>query len=366
MITATKNNIAILNQLINKNYSFAVWRTPGEEIRFLMQTGDNPTTLDSYNKLEQTKGFVLAPFKVSTTFPIVVIRPDVTSLPSYSEVENLPALQSQYLYSEKIYQAADIERRRNYNQVFDKFLDALRKEEYEKLVLSREEYIIRDSEFSAVMTFFKAAKNYPRAFVYLAYTPQSGLWLGASPEILLSGSQDKFHTVALAGTLPINNGIMPQEWDKKNCREQRLVSEYIHDQLSALDIEIEESPVYVAQAGTIAHLKSDFDFNVPSSGSFGEILSRLHPTPAVCGITKEKAYRFIIENEGYERSYYSGFIGYIDLSSKTELYVNLRCMQITPTYLKLFAGGGILSNSKVDTEWQETESKMQTIKTLLI
>ena len=44
----------------------------------------------------------------------------------------------------------------------------------------------------------------------------------------------------------------------------------------------------------------------------GDLLQELHPTPAVCGLPKEEAFRFIPDNEGYDRSYYSGFTGWLD------------------------------------------------------
>ncbi len=97
----------------------------------------------------------------------------------------------------------------------------------------------------------------------------------------------------------------------------------------------------------------------------GDLLKRLHPTPAVCGLPKEKAYRFIQENEGYDRQYYSGFIGWLEPEGKSDLYVNLRCMNILSDRLVLYAGSGLLLSSEPESEWQETEAKMQTMRRLL-
>jgi isochorismate synthase len=94
-------------------------------------------------------------------------------------------------------------------------------------------------------------------------------------------------------------------------------------------------------------------------------LKVLHPTPAVCGLPKEKAYRFIKENEGYDRNYYSGFVGMLNPLGKTDLYVNLRCLNYKVNELSLYAGSGLLSASELEDEWQETEKKLQTMKRLL-
>lgn len=60
-----------------------------------------------------------------------------------------------------------------------------------------------------------------------------------------------------------------------------------------------------AFAGALSHLKTDFHFSLPDSNKLGNLLNLLHPTPAVCGLPKEEAYRFIQDNEKYDRRYYS-------------------------------------------------------------
>ena len=122
---------------------------------------------------------------------------------------------------------------------------------------------------------------------------------------------------------------------------------------------------YSARAGALCHLKSDFRFTLRENNKLGDLLNLLHPTPAVCGLPKADAYRFILDHEGYNRRYYSGFIGWLDPEGRTDLYVNLRCMHIEDKILTLYAGGGLLSSSELNDEWQETEDKLQTMKALI-
>ena len=126
-----------------------------------------------------------------------------------------------------------------------------------------------------------------------------------------------------------------------------------------------EKGPYSARAGELAHLKSDFRFTLPDNQKLGDLINLLHPTPAVCGLPKEDAYQFILQHEGYDRSYYSGFIGWISPSGHTDLYVNLRCMNIHADTYTLFAGGGLLASSKLEEEWNETEDKMNTMRNIL-
>ena len=132
----------------------------------------------------------------------------------------------------------------------------------------------------------------------------------------------------------------------------RIVAEYVRRIVKKFGNKLEEQGPYTARAGQLVHLKSDFRFNLKNKKSLGNLLKELHPTPAVCGLPKEETYRFIAENEGYERKYYSGFIGWLDSEGQTDLYVNLRCMEINDGKATLYAGGGILPSSEMALEYE--------------
>ena len=59
-----------------------------------------------------------------------------------------------------------------------------------------------------------------------------------------------------------------------------------------------EKGPYTARAGQLVHLKTDFYFLLKNTDHIGDLLQELHPTPAVCGLPKEEAFRFIPDNEG--------------------------------------------------------------------
>lgn len=253
----------------------------------------------------------------------------------------------------------------NYIHCFNSFIKPLQEKTLDKLVLSRSLTLDREAGFSPAKAFYKACKQYMRSYVYLCHTPQTGTWLGGTPEIILSGEKGEWHTVALAGTQPLRNGELPTHWSDKNKREQQLVSNYIYDQLKSLGIDSVMEGPYSARAGALCHLKSDFRFTLNENKKLGDLLNLLHPTPAVCGLPKADAYRFILDHEGYDRRYYSGFIGWLNPEGRTDLYVNLRCMHIENSLFTLYAGGGLLSSSELSDEWQETEDKLQTMKALI-
>lgn len=356
-----------IDTLIRQDRSFAIWRIPGDTLRFAMQSSGSARLFYHIEELDEQCGYVIAPFQPSAQLPIVLIQPDCELLVPALDAETQKHLHNQWNRETDCSFAIPPRTREqgSYMQAFDRFISPLREKTFDKLVLSRSQTLQRDAEFSASAAFFKACRQYPYSYVYLCHTPQTGTWLGSTPEIILSGQNGAWQTVALAGTQPLHDGKLPTEWDDKNRREQALVAGYIRQQLTNLGIQPEESEPHPVRAGALSHLKSDFSFSIPDHKRLGDLLRRLHPTPAVCGLPKEESYRFILENEGYDRRYYSGFIGWIDPERRSDLYVNLRCMNIHPDRFTLYAGGGLLASSEPESEWQETEAKMQTMKKLI-
>lgn len=113
-------------------------------------------------------------------------------------------------------------------------------------------------------------------------------------------------------------------------------------------------------------MRTGFIFRLDDIDELGDVLDALFPTPAICGIPKEEARQFILDNESIDRKYYSGFVGPLVPSGETHLYVSLRCMNIHPGgKFDLYAGGGLLKESEMQKEWDETEAKLQTMKKVL-
>lgn len=358
------SNLTTIDAFIQRKQPFAVYRIPGEKVpRLLTQAEGAVRLIYDLKELNGQRGFVIAPFQVSESCPVVLIQPDQWGQPlpvdDDTEEDREIALR---LQGQESFLTSSTE---EYTACFHTFINALRDRTFDKLVLSRHLTVDKVADFSPSSIFRAACKRYIHSYIYLCYTPQTGIWLGSTPEIILSGGKDEWHTVALAGTQPLQDGRLPQVWDEKNRKEQDYVSSYIRRQLLSLDIHATENGPYPAYAGALSHLKTDFRFALKDNKGLGDLLKVLHPTPAVCGLPKEEAYQFILQNEGYDRRYYSGFIGWLDPEGRTDLYVNLRCMHIEDKQLTLYAGGGLLASSELNDEWLETEKKLQTIKRLI-
>ncbi|WP_428665927.1 chorismate-binding protein [Runella sp.] len=256
-------------------------------------------------------------------------------------------------------------------------LAAIEAGEFQKVVLSRSKHVTLPSPFSVTSIFERLCDKYPNAFVSLVYLPHlNQIWLGATPETLVSVDKEGiFRTVALAGTQSAfdtaGQPIPPKQalWTQKEIEEQALVSRYIISCFKKIRVReyIEEGPK-TAVAGNLMHLRSDYAvdtkaINFPELGTV--MLGLLHPTSAVCGMPKLPALQFIQEHEGYDREFYSGYLGPVNIDAETHLFVNLRCMKISNGVATLYGGGGITEDSVPEKEWQETELKCQTLMAVL-
>lgn len=340
--------------------SFAIFRLPhASHCTLVAQNEGEPLRLASPTQLNGLSGFVMAPFQPSSSEPILLIRPDrLEQDPELSLLDCcLPADGREAVGGTPETYAAD----------FATFHQALEEGRFQKLVLSRCATEPNDGSRKPLELFRQACQLYPRLFIALVSTPQSGTWLTATPEILLEGQQHHWRTIALAGTMRLHDDELQGEgqhlrWSTKNIEEQRYVASYIADTLRQVASDVREEGPRTVRAANLVHLRSDFNFTLAEDMRVGELLGALHPTPAVCGLPKEEALRFIAQHEHTPRSYYSGFMGPLNVQAETHLYVSLRCMQITREYFRLYAGGGLLRDSVEQKEWRETEAKMETMR----
>jgi len=251
-----------------------------------------------------------------------------------------------------------------------------------KVVLSRKEECLLNND---LVTLFKNALSlYNNAFVYLWYHPKVGCWIGATPEVLLQTRNNQFKTMALAGTQLYKDELV---WQVKEQEEQQIVTDYIAENLAAKEFKFTLGSPYTVKAGSLAHIRTDINGTLHHASkhtSLKKLINTLHPTPAVCGFPKKEAKEFILKNEGYNREFYTGFLGELNLKSSrknnrhntenmayrfttksSSLYVNLRCMQVNDTTVTIYAGGGVTANSNALHEYEETCNKTSTMKKVL-
>ena len=364
---------AKLKAVDDSGIPFVAYRKPGRaEICYLIQENSQAHYTSDFSE----SGFVFSPFDKQEATLLIPGNP--------LEAEGVAAATAT-MRSEIEIEETQKDRETHVNLVEDA-LKAIESGKLIKVVLSRKQPV-NLNETDPVALFKKLLLKYADAFVYIWSHPQTGIWLGATPETLLSLDGSRFETMALAGTQPYK-GTTDVLWGAKEQEEQELVTHEIASKLKAFDLntlKIHDRESY--RAGSLLHLRTRITGSFASIAcNLSNLLNALHPTPAVCGLPRDLAKDFIDSHENYERTFYTGFLGEINilkehsrkpkrinvenlayktLTQTTRLFVNLRCMQYTSHTGFIYVGGGITKDSIPEQEWQETVNKAQTIASIL-
>ena len=290
--------------------AFAYYRLPHQqEIHLVRQCGEAAPVSGGFSALDGVRGFVIAPFCLSDDCPMCWILPDEERLSDMRD-ESLMRTWCDEACADMSGMRHGVpteDARTEYGRSFNRFHQAVCQGRFEKLVLARQD-TQRDRGAHPVTLFLRACQCYPRMFISLFYTPQCGLWLTATPELLLEREADAWHTVALAGTMR-NQDMDTPVWSMKNRGEQLIVADYVARLLGGFADSICQTEPQTVHAAHLLHLRTDFRFTLREDVSVGSLVEALHPTPAVCGLPKEAARAFILEQEPCRRRYYSGFAG---------------------------------------------------------
>ena len=344
ILDKAKNHLA-------QNLPFVLYKKPKETNSIgLFQKNDTLYSVTDFTE----KGFIFASFDGTKT----VLIPE-----KESEIITTVFQKKEIVIQEKERHLSDEAAQRQFENLVKKGIQAIENHEFKKGVLSRKESL-NLMDFDVITAFESLVQLYPTTFVYCFYHPKVGTWLGATPEQLVKANESEFKTIALAGTQK-DTGSNEVVWLKKEQEEQQFVTDYIVEKLKNVASELLVSKPYSLKAGSIWHIKTDISGTLNSSSSLQQVIQLLHPTPAVCGFPKDKSKVFILENENYDRTFYTGFLGELNIGDKTDLFVNLRCMQIDKAQAHLFMGCGITKDSIPEKEWEESKNKSMTMKKIL-
>ena len=365
-----KGLLAIHNASITKNLPFVTFRLPQQEhsTTYIQTTPGNVEWL-SIRDISGETGFIMAPFDTRNGHQHILIKPDMVideeeisrkTISKVEEIESRP--QSHWNGAAQV-----VTEREAYMEQVDAIKSSIATGSFQKAVLSRIK-VVEGSHMEIVPKLYQAiCRKHPNAFTYL-FKSDEHFWMGASPEPLLRLRDGRVSTVSLAGTRPYAEKHLDiNRWTAKEVLEQEYVTRYIHDVLREFDVkDYRVSSSYVKKAGNLLHLRTDFTLDFDRlNGRLWDFVDAMHPTPAVAGQPKEDAISFIKQLEPHDRDYYTGFMGPLLHHGETDLFVNLRCMKITPGYISLYIGGGITLESDPAEEWNETQLKALSLSKIM-
>lgn len=248
--------------------------------------------------------------------------------------------------------------------------ERIRSGELDKVVLAREVVITADTDISISTVLTRLSQQYPGCFLYLV----SG-FCGASPELLVARSADVVTAQPMAGTKPrradreADAQVVAELMSSATYRHEHQVTiDAVHDTLldfcSYVDYEPEPSVVPLAN---VVHLATNVEGRLSHPpASILDLVSALHPTPAVCGRPRDVALKVISELEELDRGPYAGAVGWVDRHGNGSFAVSIRGAEISDRTARVIAGNGMVADSDPPTELIETRAKLQAMLSAIV
>ncbi len=357
---------SLFDRLIEKKIAFAAWFNPREsKLGLVVGDASDVKFFDRFDQLNGEAGFVFAPFRITAENPVILLKPKIY-FEDFSGNESLNPEDFEPFTGNDNHSSRTILSKEDYQCLIEDTVNTIKEGALSKVIISRQ-IPVKRPESSLGAMFLQLHYFTPNAFSYLVNLPAAGTWMGATPEVLIKSEGDRFETVSLAGTQVRKYDDDDYYWSTKDIEEQAFVSRYMLDVFFKFDIhQYKTTGPETLESGKVAHLKTSFFFPAGKiADCMGNFIAELHPTPAVCGFPKDLAQEYIQANEPHDRRYYTGYLGPWRLDGQVSLFVNLRCMEITPEQYFLYAGGGITSRSVPEKEWDETNQKARTLMSVI-
>ncbi|MBS1782915.1 MAG: chorismate-binding protein [Bacteroidetes bacterium] len=344
--------IALAQTFFQKRLPFCLYRMPDH-------SNISIATLPEYCPTETAKRFLVAPFHpTSQASPIIlsIVQAEAITTEYLSKIEKLPVC-SDY-FSEPLPTETSKEQ---YFEQADSMISDLQNGKAQKAILSRVLHVVPKKRIDPIAFFLRLCSDYPEAFVHLLAHQKSGVWAGATPELLLESQKQRLVIMALAGT-QARNKTHKYQWQQKELEEHFLVCKHIESVAASHHCDfIGKSSTCTVEIAQVAHLVTHYYFQRASHFNLQNFLNDLHPTPAVGGLPVKEGLACIAAHEKYDRRYYCGYIGEVSENEEAHLFVNLRNMQIGEDKIAIFVGGGFTAASKPKSEWEETVLKSRTM-----
>jgi isochorismate synthase len=241
---------------------------------------------------------------------------------------------------------------------------------FDKVVLARTVLVHTPQTLDSFDLVAQLRNRYPECRVF-GWQQGEATFIGASPELLVSRAGGRFHLNPLAGSAPrgsdadddrrFGDALLASDKDRL---EHSIVVDDAITRLEPLATGLDRPGGPILQRfATVQHLAT------PIAGTTEArvlaLVDVLHPTAAVGGAPRPEALAFIAKQEGIDRGWYSGGIGWIEPGGDGEVAVALRCAVVRGDHATVYAGNGIVEGSEPEEELAETRLKLRPMLDLL-
>ncbi len=222
-------------------------------------------------------------------------------------------------------------------------------------------------EWQAFLRLNQANRAPFSAFLRL---PDSAI-LSLSPERFLSLQQQQIETRPIKGTLP---RLADPAADRLQAEKLANAEKDRAENLMIVDL-LRNDIGRVAEPGSVSvpelfvvepfpavhHLVSTVCARLPANLTATDLLRACFPGGSITGAPKIRAMEIIEELEPHRRNAWCGSIGYISLCGRMDTSITIRTLIAEKQTLYCAAGGGLVADSEVESEYQETLHKVNRI-----
>ena len=230
----------------------------------------------------------------------------------------------------------------------------------QKIVLARQSHFILNDPWEKFVELYTGQTH---CYHFWIQPTKDRCFFGASPEKLFSINERFLETEALAGTAPVTGDHVVDSCSSnelvtstKDQNEHEIVVQYLENQLNDLSTSRERYPQELVKLSHVQHLRTRLTYQLSSDVELSTILTRLHPTPAVCGLPKHLARREISKLEPFHRGWYAGTMGIVN-QNFAEFTVLIRSALWINGMGYTWSGAGIVEASNPEAEWTEINNK---------
>ncbi|MCK8106236.1 aminodeoxychorismate synthase component I [Pseudoalteromonas sp. 2CM41L] len=202
-----------------------------------------------------------------------------------------------------------------------------------------------------------------------------GAILSISPERFIAVHDNIVETKPIKGTLPrMADAIADQQQARalenstKDRAENVMIVDLLRNDLGkvAKPGSVKVPSLFAIESfPAVHHLVSTVTAELDESKTCVDQLEAAFPGGSITGAPKIRAMEIIEELEPHRRSIYCGSIGYLSACGNMDTSITIRTLVCHNEHIYCWAGGGIVADSKVELEYQETYDKVNKILPLL-
>lgn len=241
--------------------------------------------------------------------------------------------------------------------------DRIARSDLQKAVFARALSLHGNASFPVATIVEDLARRFEHAMVFSIDD-----FVGASPELLVSRIGRTVRAHPLAGTAARSTDadedaaqIASLLASSKDRVEHQITIDWLLEELLAFCSYVDAEPEpSVLSLSNVHHLGTLVEgvLSEPAA-SVLDLVTAVHPTPAVGGNPQDAALELIEELEGFDRQRYAGPAGWVDGDGNGQFAVSVRTAQVDGANATICAGVGVVAQSDPQAELEETQAKFR-------